>query len=163
MTTKARGSDLGWVASQLADPKVRLEFDRERASEEFVDQLDAALQSGGISRATLAGTLGRSRAFITQTLRRRANLTIKTMAELAGACGYELHIALLPRGAGTGPVWSEPQSQWSVVRCEPRQPMPSAYVLDDTLLCCPMAIEGVPIGQHSNPWSFETSCQLDLH
>ena len=54
------------------------------------------MQAGGITKAELAKRLGRSRAFVTQALRRDHNLTFKTAADLAWACGLALNIGLVP-------------------------------------------------------------------
>jgi transcriptional regulator with XRE-family HTH domain len=116
MTTRDIEHQGGWLESQLADPEFRVEFDKERAASEFVDQLDSALRLKGITRSAFASRIGRSRAYVTQTLRRQANLTIKTMVELAAACGYELHLTLLPASANGGPVWVDPGEGWNVVR-----------------------------------------------
>ena len=104
-----------WVSQQLADPALRLAFDQERATREFSEQLDQVLVSENISRAELAKRLGKSRAYITQTLRKGRNLTIATMAEIAGACGFELHVRLHRRQAEGGPIFTEPCPDWHAV------------------------------------------------
>lgn len=105
-----------WFQDALEDPEIRLAFDRERASMEFTEQLEHAMAAGGLSRADVARQLGRSRAFVSQALRRGQNLTIKTMAELSAACGFELHILLRRRSHGGGSVFCAPMVDWEELR-----------------------------------------------
>lgn len=107
--------DNRWFERQLADPEVRLAFDQERASLEFIHQLDAVMSRSGVSKAMLARRLGRSRAFVSQALSRGRNLTIKTMVELAGACGYELHVLLRRRSDVENVICVEP-TEWQLKR-----------------------------------------------
>jgi hypothetical protein len=88
-----------WASRQLEKPEVRQGFDQERASYEFCQQLETALSAEDISRSELTERLGKTKAFITQSLKRGHNLTIKTMSELASACGMELHVLLRRREA----------------------------------------------------------------
>jgi len=154
MTTTRLDHENSWFERQLADPKVRLEFDKERASDEFVDQLENVLQTTKMSRAALAGKIGRTRAYVTQSLRRRTNLTIKTMAELAGACGYELHIMLFPRTASGGTVFTAPATPWHVVKARPC----AARALQPTLAVNSSAVANVP----DRSWRSEPSSNACL-
>lgn len=88
---------LDWVSRVLESPEVRREFDREWGALSFTEKLAAIMEAEGITRAELASRLGRSRAYVTKALRREQNLTIKTMADLAWACGYEFHPELRKR------------------------------------------------------------------
>jgi len=90
-----KDAPLDWVSQQLQNTAFRVEYDKERAAYEFSAQLQSALARQGKSRADLARELGCSRASVSQKLRKQ-NLTIRTMAEFAAACGHELHIALHP-------------------------------------------------------------------
>lgn len=55
------------------------------------------MESRGVNRAELARRLGKSRAWVTQLLNGRANLTLKTLAEVAWA--LEAEVQLAERGA----------------------------------------------------------------
>jgi ribosome-binding protein aMBF1 (putative translation factor) len=55
------------------------------------------MESRGVNRAELARRLGKSRAWVTQMLNGRANLTLKTLAEVAWA--LEAEVQLAERGA----------------------------------------------------------------
>lgn len=95
-----------WLDAKLRDPEYRAEFATEWPVMEFVEQVEEAIERTGTTKAALAERLGRSRAFVTQVLRRGRNLTVKTMAQLATALGYDVHISLVPASAGV------PELQW---------------------------------------------------
>ncbi len=97
-----------WVEQQLEDPLFRRELDMERASFEFVEQLDHLLEMQNLSRSDLARRLGKTSAHVTQSLRRGRNLTIKTMVEIADAVSHEVHVRLRQRAAGVGPLFTVP-------------------------------------------------------
>jgi ribosome-binding protein aMBF1 (putative translation factor) len=108
-TEMSKGFELAekdWVSRQLEKPGVRWGFDQERASYEFCQQLETALSAEDISRSELAERLGKTKASVARSLKRGRNLTIKTMSELASACGMELHVLLRRRDQTTGPVFS---------------------------------------------------------
>jgi antitoxin component HigA of HigAB toxin-antitoxin module len=89
-------SDKPWLERQLEDPEFQRALATERPSFDFINALDEAMQASGITKAELAKRLGRSRAFVTQAMRRDHNLTFKTAADLAWACGLSLNIGLVP-------------------------------------------------------------------
>jgi antitoxin component HigA of HigAB toxin-antitoxin module len=93
----AQGPDL--LTQEMAKPEFRLAFNKERATIEFQEQIQSALDQDGVSRKQFAEQLGKSPAFVSQVLQHGRNLTVSTMAELADACGCELHILLRRRGA----------------------------------------------------------------
>lgn len=113
-----------WVTEQLRDPEVRAEFGAELPGVQFATKLERALEIRGMTRSSLAKRVGRSPAFVTQTLRRGRNLTIRTMATLADACGFRLDLDLVPYAieapAGMPAwtsvqlvLWPSPASQWA--------------------------------------------------
>jgi transcriptional regulator with XRE-family HTH domain len=111
-TSKVKSKE-DWVSRQLSDGSIRLSFDQERAAHEFIEQFEVALCEAGLSRAEVARRLGRSAPSITQALRKGRNLTIKLMTELAGICDHEVHIRLRPRSSVGGPIYIEPERDWS--------------------------------------------------
>ncbi len=60
---------------------------------EFIARL---MEERGVTKAELARRLGKSRAYITQMLSGSANLTIRTLAELAYALGAEVKLEAVP-------------------------------------------------------------------
>ena len=57
------------------------------------------MREKGVSRAELAGLLGKSRAHVTQLLDGRANMTLRTVADAFAALGSSLHLSVTPIGA----------------------------------------------------------------
>jgi transcriptional regulator with XRE-family HTH domain len=49
-----------------------------------------AMKAGNLTRAQLAENLGRPKSFISKILGGGHNLTVKTMARVLAACGFEL-------------------------------------------------------------------------
>jgi transcriptional regulator with XRE-family HTH domain len=69
---------------------------------EVTEALARALRTSGLTRSQLATRLGRTRGFISQVLGGGRNLTLRTLADLAGALGCRVRVNLLPekrRGA----------------------------------------------------------------
>lgn len=60
---------------------------------EATELLSDLMASEGITKSELARRLGRSRAYVTQALRGQRNLTLRTLADLAGAVGYRVRLA----------------------------------------------------------------------
>jgi len=60
---------------------------------EFIARL---MQEQGVTKAELARRLGKSRAYITQMLSGSANLTVRTLAEVAYALGAEVKLEAVP-------------------------------------------------------------------
>ena len=63
---------------------------------EFTEALYARMAAHSVSKAELANRLGTSRAYVTQLMGGNTNLTLRSMAKIALALGYELKIDLRP-------------------------------------------------------------------
>lgn len=61
---------------------------------EATEALARALQSSGLTQNELAGHLGKTEGFISQIMDGRENLTLRTLADVAGALGYKVQIQL---------------------------------------------------------------------
>lgn len=85
-----------WLAERMEDPDFRVSFAQEWVSLRFCEQIDDALNAKKMRRSELATKLGKSRAWVTQALRKGRNLTIKTMVELAHGLGLEIDIVVRP-------------------------------------------------------------------
>ncbi len=87
---------------------------------EFIARL---LQEKGVTKAELARRLGKSRAYITQMLSGSANLTVRTLAEVAYALGVEVKLEAVPIEAveREQPQAELPRPVWKVVEM-PRPP-----------------------------------------
>ncbi len=81
---------------------------------EFIARL---MQQQQVTKAELARRLGKSRAYITQMLNGSANLTLRTLAEVAYALGAEVKLEALPvEGVVREQVRAElPRPVWKVI------------------------------------------------
>jgi plasmid maintenance system antidote protein VapI len=61
---------------------------------EASEALAQALQSSGLTQGELAGRLGKTEGFVSQIMDGRENLTLRTLADVAGALGYKVQIQL---------------------------------------------------------------------
>ena len=76
-----------------ANPEFRKSLAVESLVLEAGELIARLMESRGVNRAELARRLGKSRAWVTQLLNGRANLTLKTLAEVAWALGAEVQLA----------------------------------------------------------------------
>lgn len=74
---------------------------QERLMMEVTEMLTDVMKRGGVSRAELARRLGRSKAFVTQVLRGRHNMTMRTLGDLAWALNCTVRVSAAPE-----PTWS---------------------------------------------------------
>jgi transcriptional regulator with XRE-family HTH domain len=84
-----------WYRGLAADPESRVE----EAKIDFALCVERRMKHLGLSKAALAQRLATSPAYVTKILRGDANLTIKTMVELAHAVDGTLHLHIAPRQA----------------------------------------------------------------
>ena len=96
MNEKRHAAQADWLSTQLSDPEFQRALAQEEAAFEFVYAIEDAMRDQNISRAELAKRLGKSRAFITQALRRGHNLTFRTAGDLAWGCGLKVKVTLQP-------------------------------------------------------------------
>lgn len=85
-----------WVARQSASDETRRVYEEERLIVQIFEHLSDNLDRAGISRADLAKKLGTSRAHITQLFSGQRNVTLRTLADVAWACGTRAAFALEP-------------------------------------------------------------------
>lgn len=65
-------------------------YEQERFILQVQELIAAAIEKKQITRTTVAKALGKNRSFVTQALSGGRNLTLKSAADLAHACGYRL-------------------------------------------------------------------------
>ena len=70
-------------------PSRRRLVEQESLILEAAEFLTVLMAKEGVTRAELARRLGRSKAYVTQVLRGSNNLTLRTLAELGTALGYQ--------------------------------------------------------------------------
>ena len=78
-----------WVAAQPDGGRV---FEQERLIVETTEHIWALMERQGVSKTMLATTLGRSKAYISQLLNGTRNMTLRTLADIAGALGCAAHV-----------------------------------------------------------------------
>ena len=69
-------------------------YQAEKLAVAFLAELNAFMQAHGVSNAELARRAGVSPAYITKVFRGPSNLSIATLAKLAGAIGCKVHLHL---------------------------------------------------------------------
>ena len=76
-------------------------FQQERAIQEVPDLICEFMDADNVTRSELAERLGTSKGYVTQFLDGRANMTLRTVSDVFGALGREIHFAADPAsGAG---------------------------------------------------------------
>ena len=68
-------------------------FQQERVILEVAILIRKLLREQGLSKADLAARLGRSKAFVTQLLDGRANMTLRTISDVMCALGHSLRVS----------------------------------------------------------------------
>jgi transcriptional regulator with XRE-family HTH domain len=63
---------------------------------EVTEAMARALRSSGLTQAELADRMGKSKGFVSQILGGGRNLTLRTLADVAGALGCKVQIQLKP-------------------------------------------------------------------
>jgi predicted DNA-binding protein (UPF0251 family) len=76
-----------WFDRKHATPRQQLLFEQERAVLLATEETLRLMGREGITKAALARRLGKSKAYVTQALSGGRNMTLRTLAEFAWACG----------------------------------------------------------------------------
>jgi transcriptional regulator with XRE-family HTH domain len=69
---------------------------REELIIEVTEALARTLRTSGLTQSNLAVRLGKSKGFVSQILGGGRNLTLGTLADVAGALGCKVHVQLRP-------------------------------------------------------------------
>jgi transcriptional regulator with XRE-family HTH domain len=80
----------GWFEKKRAKKEYDLLYHEERVVLEATEEIVHLMEKAGKTKADLAKTLGKSKAYITQALSGGRNMTLRTFASFAWACGYSL-------------------------------------------------------------------------
>lgn len=92
------GSDYEALA---ASPERRASLEHHRLMMEAVQLLRETMARDGISKATLADKLGKTRGFVSQIFSGTGNLTLKTLGALSSTLGFHIHLH-----ASKDPKWN---------------------------------------------------------
>ena len=76
-----------WIKRQTESPEARKRYEEERLILSTTEAIWKAMDDAGLTRADLAARLGTSRANVTQLLSGNRNMTLRSLAGLAHACG----------------------------------------------------------------------------
>ena len=83
-----------WIERQTRTPEARRRYEEERLILWTTEAICEAMEERGLNRAAIAGKLGTSRANVTQLLSGSRNMTLRSLAALAHACGMRAEIGL---------------------------------------------------------------------
>ena len=86
-----------WFERKLQEFRDDPEFQTELLLLDINEQIVERMVARGIRRSELAQRLGSSRAFVTQLLNGKPNLTLKTLVQVAHALGMAVDVQLRPR------------------------------------------------------------------
>ena len=81
-----------WTERQTRSPEARRLYEEERLILWTTEEIAGVMVDQGISRADIAERLGTSRANVTQLLSGSRNMTLRSLARLAHACGMRAAI-----------------------------------------------------------------------
>lgn len=83
-----------WIERQTRTPEARRRYEEERLILWTTEAICEAMEDQGLNRAAIAAKLGTSRANVTQLLSGSRNMTLRSLAALAHACGMQADIGL---------------------------------------------------------------------
>ena len=83
-----------WIKRQTESPEARRLYEEERLILWTTEAIWAAMDDRGLTRAEVAERLGTSRANVTQLLSGTRNMTLRSLAALAHACGLRADVHL---------------------------------------------------------------------
>ena len=91
----------------MEDPDFRRLLSVEALVAEASEAIASLMAEQNVSKAELARRLNKSRAWVTQLLSGKANMTVRTLAEVAYALGAEVKLQAQPPGwkKSRKPVW----------------------------------------------------------
>jgi transcriptional regulator with XRE-family HTH domain len=91
------------VEEFTSTPEGMAAYERERAILEVTILIRRILKEENLTKSDLASRMGRSKSYVTQLLDGRANMTVRTIADVMTALGRSLHFAEGPLGASVSP------------------------------------------------------------
>lgn len=86
------------LAERLRDPKFRREYEAVRPTYALIGALARLRADAGLTQGELAERIGTKQAYIGRIEAKPANLTLKTLARIAGALGADLEVSFIPAG-----------------------------------------------------------------
>ena len=83
-----------WIERQTRTPEARRRYEEERLILWATEAIYEAMEDQGLNRAAVAARLGTSRAKVTRLLSGSRNMTLRSLAGLAHACGMRADVGL---------------------------------------------------------------------
>lgn len=83
-----------WITRRTKSPEIRRFYEEERLILWTTEEIAGAMVDQGLSRAKVAEKIGTTRANVTQLLSGSRNMTLRSLAKLAFACGMRAEIHL---------------------------------------------------------------------
>ena len=123
-----------WFERRLQEYKDDPEFQTELLLLDINEQIVERMVARGIRRSELAQRLGSSRAFVTQLLNGKPNLTIKTLVQVANALDMAVNVQLRPRYLQHLIDWQRLQPCGTEGRQLPPQTVKDARIPDESAL-----------------------------
>ncbi len=87
------------VEEFISTPEGKAAFEQERAILEVTILIRRILKEENLTKSDLASRMNRSKSYVTQLLDGRANMTVRTIADVMTALGRSLHFADGPLGS----------------------------------------------------------------
>lgn len=78
------------LAEQMRDPEFRREYEAARPAATLVGALAQLRSDAGLTQEQLAARIGTSATYISRVENRPTNITLKTLARIAGATGTDI-------------------------------------------------------------------------
>lgn len=103
----------------MNDPAERKLARQEQLIFDATELISRAMNERNVSRAELARKLGKSKSYVTQTLRGKTNLTLRTLSDFADALGYTMELGAVNKESNFRiclPHWKGPERE----SCYPR-------------------------------------------
>lgn len=88
--------ELTAVENFLQEHENRLAFEQERLLVEATELISRLLDEKSVTKSSLAKRVGKSKAYITQTLRGETNMTLKSLASFLFALERRLELRAMP-------------------------------------------------------------------
>jgi transcriptional regulator with XRE-family HTH domain len=104
----------------LESPDRRKLYEQERLFVEATELLTEIMGKKGITRAQLAQSLGKTKAYVTQVLRGNQNMTLRTLADLFNAMDHRVSLRPTPYPqAGAATSISDDLTRWKCYEFSP--------------------------------------------
>ena len=93
-----------WLERQLPSPEEQREYAAESCIVAVTEAIATRMREAGLSRSQVAAKIGVTKGHVSQLLSGRRNMTLRSLADLLWACGFEVRdLAIGPIGVSIVP------------------------------------------------------------